>query len=658
MSRQVLVIVALSLAAVALLMVAAVGALTVWFLGFSDMPRPRPVVLSGSGGNSGEGDTYTIERTEYKPPQRPQDDLLSDDRLEDKVTAFDPDLIFPKPRDGWQINLSDAVLRLDVPMILPDSEGHLLTLHPSYAAAVRSLAGTHPRTKVLPSVNLIDGKAKQFDDGLYAAIDLAHYQGLEDRLQSHCDLFARMLEKVGPDSPAAPFLAAGLTLAQRPVPEISRGEIDRWLTAFERDEVRSKPIGFYTWSPELEQCFRVLRFYQQPFQDDLTIPRALAVALAQDAELRADYERVLGFHARLTNPLRGLSVADLIDRAEPVPRTVKVALLPASTSRETELLEALFPFGLPPNSDLMRELIQRIRSGEVDLAPRPDSGWYDHQVFALETLLLPEKGRENAKLLLTRSYKTRMLEAFKALMTKRRETHSRQLDVAMAPTSAVLPPLQRVAPQLRLEPNATYYLRTARAYSFLAGLLEATVGTEALRSLHGLREGGSREMDLWSELQWMREHFYGCYLLACEDVGLRPEFADGEEVDRERCARVAADWLARIDADPDLAVDTRVSVPVFVDLTRGRTKLWATLGVRLAKLNVRFARPPRVRPEHGSGDWEVLRPDQLDDVTYFIPVDEFAEVELKGLRTLNRQEFRAFCDRHRTKEAILSALQQ
>ena len=34
----------------------------------------------------------------------------------------------------------------------------------------------------------------------------------------------------------------------------------------------------------------------------------------------------------------------------------------------------------------------------------------------LETFLLPEKGNENQKLLLTKAYKKRMLEAFKALL--------------------------------------------------------------------------------------------------------------------------------------------------------------------------------------------------------------------------------------------------
>ena len=94
-----------------------------------------------------------------------------------------------RPLEGWLVNSSDAVIRLDVPMVHPDTEGHLLVLRPSYAAALDAArrAGV-PAAEVLPSVNLIDGKAKQFDDGLYAALDQAYYRGIKGRLTSHVQL--------------------------------------------------------------------------------------------------------------------------------------------------------------------------------------------------------------------------------------------------------------------------------------------------------------------------------------------------------------------------------------------------------------------------------------------------------------------------------------
>jgi hypothetical protein len=110
--------------------------------------------------------------------------------------------------------------------------------------------------------------------------------------------------------------------------------------------------------------------------------------------------------------------------------------------------------------------------------------------------------------------------------------------------------------------------------------------------------------------------------------------------------------------DEDLAADTRVAVPIFVDYDRKVTRLWMTLGVRLAKLEARYARPPHLKPAKGSGDWQAVEEFRLAEANYLIPVDEFAEVELPGLKVLTREELRAVCDREKTKEAILQALRR
>jgi hypothetical protein len=302
----------------------------------------------------------------------------------------------------------------------------------------------------------------------------------------------------------------------------------------------------------------------------------------------------------------------------------------------------------------MRELVRRIRSGEVDLKPKADSGWYEHQVYALETLLLPEKGAEREKLQLTKAYKKRMLEAFQALVTKRRETHVRQLAIA-EPSSA---PPPKIKPRLRVEPCPSYFLRTARAYAFLANFLEATLGPKTLASLHGLKQGGERSLDLHAELQQMRDLFYGLYLVSAEDIGLNPDLAQDENVDREHCSKLVADWLPKVFDDPDVAIDTRVSIPIYADYNRNVTCLWATLGVRLAKLEVSYARPPHLKPTKGGDDWKLAELYQLDAAEYLIPVDEFAEIELNGMRTLTRDELRAVCDREKTEEKIVEALRR
>src|SRR5262245_3267838 len=84
----------------------------------------------------GRTETYTVDVTDYKEPQSPWDGLLSDDRLEDKHTKFDDSLIHPATIEGYRVNLSNAVIRLDVPTIKPDQDKAQLELYPSYGAAI------------------------------------------------------------------------------------------------------------------------------------------------------------------------------------------------------------------------------------------------------------------------------------------------------------------------------------------------------------------------------------------------------------------------------------------------------------------------------------------------------------------------------------------
>jgi len=224
-------------------------------------------------------ETYEVKWTEYNAP-KPVQDVLVDDRLEEKrAIPFNAALVDRRPEEnGWLLNASSAVIRLDVPLVKPDVEPNLLTLHASYADAV----GPAPAERgILPSVNLLDGKAKQFDDGLYAALDQAYYTGLARRLTSHVEFIRKLYQKVGPTSVAAPYLAAGLELAHVHVTPTDGAAQQRLLDDFGKDEVRSKPIGFYTWNKALADCFRFLRFFQRQFDfTELAVPQACAAALA------------------------------------------------------------------------------------------------------------------------------------------------------------------------------------------------------------------------------------------------------------------------------------------------------------------------------------------------------------------------------------------
>ncbi|HEX5106665.1 MAG TPA: hypothetical protein VFV87_22750, partial [Pirellulaceae bacterium] len=427
----------------------------------------------------------------------------------------------------------------------------------------------------------------------------------------------------------------------------------------------AKPIGFYTWNDDLKKCWSFMRFFQNPLEENDPIAGEIVKALEGDPALAADCQQAAQFYGKLTNPLTRLTFADAVgtdlssDEALESLRMSKgvttpgLSLFPPSSSRETELYQRIFPLGVPEAANLMKELVTRIRSGEIDLSPRENSGWYDHQVYALETMLLPERGEEHNKLLLTKPYKKRMLEAFQALITKRRETHSRGLPAAEA--TAALPP-DEFLPRLRIEPCPSYYLRTARSYAFLHEFLTSSLGPETLQTLHGLRQRGEQEADLLTELESQRDLFYGLYLISCEDIGHKPALADGEPADPDAYYSAAEEWLGQLEDEPDLAEDTRVAVPIYVDPLQGKMRLWVTLGVRLTQLDTKFVKAPRIKPASGEGDWQEVEAWKLADAPFLISVDEFAEVEVPTLSPPNREELRKLCDEHKTKEKIVEAL--
>jgi len=607
-----------------------------------------------------------VEKIDYHDPPHKFD--FVDDKLADKNPAFDETLVDSRPLGGWELNKSGAVIKLDCPVVKPDREASLLVVRPSYADALK--AAKAAGFEALPSANLLDGAAKQFDDGLYAAIELAVFRGELGLSPGVPDFLQALFDESPASSPARPFLAAALELGGKQV-VLRPAEAEqkrKLLVAFESDKERSRPIAFYNWTPELQQVWRCFRFLQLQFsQHELEVPLAVAAVLEHNSELLAQYRLLTGLYAGLTNPAFCLPVDALIGAEENLPALAArlgapqatVSIFPPSTSRETELFNRVFAFGLPAGANLMATLIQHIRSGDVDLAPRETSGWYQHQVYALETMLLPTRGQEGNKLLLTASYKKRLVEAFKALVTKRRETHSRH--IFMYGAGGMVAELQpdAVRPRLRVEPCVTFYLRTARAYAFLENFLVATIGQDRLQAIHALKKDGLREPPLAEELGASRERFYGFYLISCEDIGMRPEFLEGELVSEAEAKSAALAWLTTLRDDPDLARDTRVSVPVFRDNVRNKTRLWATLGVRLARLDATYARAPKVRPfDQLARDrrWRDPESWQLGESHFVIPVDEFAEFELNGSNVLTRAELRALCDKHKTKEAILDAI--
>lgn len=464
-------------------------------------------------------------------------------------------------------------------------------------------------------------KAKRFDDGLVAAVSLMEFR---DRAA----LLGEIAANGTPDAAAFALACREVGDVPLPVPAELEPVVRKWVDPFLADETRSKPLGFYTWSPELTAAFRLGKLAQSRQE-----PAALQALLAAlDGDAARQYARIRRLNDGLTNPPA---------------RGQESALFPASRSHEQQLFDAMFGIGpVPRGFDLMAELAKRVRSGEIDLKPRPDSGWYDWQTWALETLAAPDRAPEASRLKLGPEYRKHLLELFRGFLALARETHVAQGCYGGGGGGRSVPPVI-VTPDLTVEPLPEVYARRAAGYRFLAGVLDQNAAFgEAWRRAPRLGEAGPTGPGLGAELESLASLLEGAAAAARRDLGM-PAPGDPSAFDA---------WAAGRQSDPDLGGDVRMMVPVFFDQQRRRTKVWAVLGWR--------GQWARVRYEHDPSVIAVARADnrpasQVPNVLFGGQTCRLAApvtAEVYASRLLNRDEFRRLCDRHRTPGAILAAL--
>lgn len=507
------------------------------------------------------------------------------------------------------------------------------------------------------SAALLAQKAKQFDDGLVAAVELAAEQGLGRfpgkalLLRTVCAALAN--SQGPPEAREVTFAAAQLGgLAVTPPPDLDAGLAAR-LAKFEQAEVASKPVGFYTWSPALVAVFRQDRMLQTMLEDSRSAP-ALAFALRGDSVASA-YAAMLSLAERLTNPLAWGDLRPLL-AGEAVRETV--SFFPPSATHESRLVKRLFG-GLPPPADfdLADEIVARVRDGRLSLAPQRESGWYDRQVWSFEPLLNPERTPEAAKLRTGDDYRALLVELFKGLLALTRETHIKQVDVPIL-MGSVRGPVERpinVEPELTVEPLATHYLRRAQAYAYVRQVIEQAFGVDALTRMWRMTATGPVRTSLGEELEGMRSLFVGAHVLACRQLGMPPDRSARAE--GSAAIERLETWRKALASDPDLSSDTRMMVPLFFDQLRGQTKVLVVLGWAQRSLSVGFDTPPVVTVRKAANG-RIARshpPVKFVGTNVTIQFPVMAEVYVS--RILDRDEFRRLCDQHRTRAAILQALQ-
>ncbi len=596
-------------------------------------------------------------------------------------------LVSEKKSDNYtiKVDLSGQVLSLDIPTRVRHGGGGEEKLYPTPAGIKPTKEGTVPYEGRAGagdfdcvSAAMLSAKAKQFDDGLYAAAEKAMQEGLpgiEGKKMFLSALYGALKGLSDPSIPqqekewSSAFIAAASSLGGQDLNEDAKiKELSEKIKQdFLKDPLRSKPIGFYTWNDELGKIFQQDRLLQTKLDQKAALARIIK---EKGGETKDFYFKYLGFIERMTNPFPS-DVTDLRHYIENPPgaeeHKTPVAFFPPSRSYETDLVKKLYGNKpIPENFNLAEKLIEEIKAGRIDLTPGKNSGWYDYLTYSLESLVLPEKFPEGKKLVFTQSYKEELAELFKSLLALTRETHIKQLEIPLMPVArqGMHEPAVKIRihiyPDLTLEPLATYYLRRARSYSFIHTVLKDALGENNLAKIHRLTPSGPVAKNLVSELKEMEALFFGAALIVANETGctLRITNRDGSGNSGKKDVEFARHWMNHLSDDPDVSRDNRMMVPVFFDIPRNMTKVWVVLGYEQQSLEVEFSSNPQITVFDRQGkkvdaaSLDVHYNSQVCSLWY--PV--FAEIYVKKI--LDRNEFRKLCDKYSTKSEILKALQQ
>jgi hypothetical protein len=567
--------------------------------------------------------------------------------------------------DGFkvEIDLSSQVLAVEAPIDL--DFGLEQDVESRQASAPLSATLGPIDSTALVSASVLAQKAKFFDDGLYAAVEVAtqdgagRHAGKAALLESLCRALAGADPSVAGAAQELLFGAARLgrvpVKGAKPSVEASaQHAVEKFLA----NESLSKPIGFYTWSQRLSNIFQQDRMLQSEINTSGI--KALASALRADPSARAIYEGHLRFISRLTNPFSSPDLRrflEVCDRGATDIAEDGMKFFPPSVAHETEIIKKLYGSKpIPENFNLADEMIRRISSGELNLEPGSESGWYDYQTWALEPLVIPERMPESKRLNLDNGYRKLLLELFKGLLTLTRETHIKQLEIPLC--GAAMPGREvyiDIAPALSVEPLVTLYLRRAMGYRYIRNVLEDTFGPQELERIHRLTEAGPALASLAEELSGIESLFLGAHVSVSRELGLAPDTSMNFDTSTSKAAERFIAWRRELNSDPDLNLDLRTMVPVFYDVGRRKLKVWVFLGWSRRPITVSFARPPKATIRDLKGRWRLLQPTiRWGALHADLPYPVTAELYVD--RILDRDEFRKICDSCGTRSEILRRL--
>lgn len=233
-----------------------------------------------------------------------------------------------------------------------------------------SLTNVLAGAKVVP-MSVLGMKAKQFDDGLYAAIELLAQNGA-GKFAGKVKLLGQLLQVLrGKASGASDVIGAAGALGRWLDATTLSDDAKRVATEFASSPL-AKPISFYTWSETLQAIFAQDRFLQR--QLERADADALVAAISSHGALQSAYCQYLQLVSKMTNRMRGQSLAERLLHSAQYDPSLPECFFPASGSKEDDLLDKSDLSR--PGFSLMDDFIAAVRNRKIDLKPTSSSGWY------------------------------------------------------------------------------------------------------------------------------------------------------------------------------------------------------------------------------------------------------------------------------------------
>jgi len=482
----------------------------------------------------------------------------------------------------------------------------------------------------IPSASLVRfGKVKPFIDWIYASFE----NHLSGRDYPSVPRFVKTLDGSLKDTASSDYMHI--------VNKIGRGEkssrrelVHAALERFQDELGLSLPQGFYLWTERMKRHYRQRKalgtapgFFFGREEDNTFNQQVLddiKRAIDSRRDLSKEYKDLIRVYARMTDKPSG-NTYSLFPQAE-VPDQEFFKELSAERGDD-------IPEGLG------KAFAEAVRSGIVDLAPKPTSGLFTRQLFELSPLVRMDTD-EFKKYFPGERYKDLMENEFISQWAATRHTHVGSINHNMRLASCVVreSPIM-LSPKVRVEPFFTIYERMADSLGFLEDVVKSEI-PHILEKPRLLANGELTDTLVGDEFQRLRELLSGFGLLARDSLHVPYDATENNIADR----KTAQTWIKNMREDPDINRDMPMFVPIIREADGKRFVCYVNPGFRLVTLDMEYNQEPQVTVEKkGKSDMDSFASDprvEFQKQRVEIPSLVHKEVRIPANKLINDEGLR------------------